>query len=276
MQPSMFDPEPDTELKPAGDQWVRMRVLITVKAAPTPSGGYGETVCVAGLRLDLGCQGWVRLYPINFRALDGEDQFHKYEVVSLRARPARNDRRTESWRPDLNSVVREKRLSPGVKRTAHVEPHIQHSMCRVLNDVREKPPARSLAVVRPRAVTGLDIERHPGWTDDQRRKIEESANKPGLFGAESAPLQAPRFLGKYRYLCAEQTCRGHRQGILDWEFVALQHRFRHYDDARLESVVRTKFFAEKFRPDRDIAFYVGNQAKREHTFSVLGVYSAPR
>jgi hypothetical protein len=90
--------QPDAPTKPDGDGWVEMRVLITVKAAPTPSGKYGETVCVAGLRLDLGKEGWVRLYPINFRALDGDDQFHKYEVVQLRAKPARDDRRKESWR----------------------------------------------------------------------------------------------------------------------------------------------------------------------------------
>jgi hypothetical protein len=73
--------------KPAAGRPVRMRVLITVKAAPNPSEKYGETVCVAGLRLDLDAAGWVRLYPVNFRELDGDGQFRKYDVVSLDARP---------------------------------------------------------------------------------------------------------------------------------------------------------------------------------------------
>ena len=64
-----------------------MRVLITVKAAPNPSEKYGETVCVAGLRLDLDAGGWVRLYPVNFRELDSDGKFRKYDVVSLMARP---------------------------------------------------------------------------------------------------------------------------------------------------------------------------------------------
>ena len=64
-----------------------MRVLITVKAAPNPSEKYGETVCVAGLRLDLDAGGWVRLYPVNFRELDSDGKFRKYDVVSLTARP---------------------------------------------------------------------------------------------------------------------------------------------------------------------------------------------
>lgn len=37
-----------------------------------------------------------------------------------------------------------------------------------------------------------------------------------------------------------------------------------------------KFLHEMCRPTRDVAFYVGNQAKRTNVFSVLGVYWPPR
>lgn len=70
-----------------------MKVLITVKAAPNPSATHGETVCVAALRLDLDSPGWVRLYPINFRDLVSSQRFRKYEIVSIKARPARADAR---------------------------------------------------------------------------------------------------------------------------------------------------------------------------------------
>jgi hypothetical protein len=155
--PSLWDSEPDPPPKPADDRLVRIRVLITVKAAPTPSGAYGETVCVAGLRLDLGAQCWVRLYPINFRVLDGTDQFRKYEIVNLRVRPSRTDRRHESWRPDLSSVSREKHIGPWDRRRPLVDPHIRRTMCELLRDVREDPPARSLAVVPVRDVNALEI-----------------------------------------------------------------------------------------------------------------------
>ena len=56
-------------------------MLITVKAAPTPSTTYGETVCVAGLSADPSDPGWVRLYPINFRHLDDTSQFAKYDII---------------------------------------------------------------------------------------------------------------------------------------------------------------------------------------------------
>ena len=58
--------------------------------------------------------------------------------------------------------------------------------------------------------------------------------------------------------------------------MALQHRLRGHGDDELQQVIRTKFLDEKVNRDREIGFYVGNQAKREHTFSVLGLYTAPR
>lgn len=78
-QASLFGPEQAPDAKQPHDLPVRMRVLITVKAAPNPSAAYGETVCVAGIRLDLDAPGWLRLYPINFRDMDAGVQFSKYE-----------------------------------------------------------------------------------------------------------------------------------------------------------------------------------------------------
>jgi hypothetical protein len=44
-----------------------MRLLVTVKAYPQPSKRYGETVCVAGVRIDTDIPSWVRLYPVAYR-----------------------------------------------------------------------------------------------------------------------------------------------------------------------------------------------------------------
>src|SRR6185312_105323 len=123
-QMSLFGPEPDAvPEKPVGRP-VRMRVLITVKAAPNPSEKYGETVCVAGLRLDLEAPGWVRLYPINFRELDNDGRFKKYDVVSLMARPNPGDPRAESWRPQMDTLKFEVHLPPWQRRQQYVDEHV--------------------------------------------------------------------------------------------------------------------------------------------------------
>lgn len=274
-QPSLFAPDLDSSpIKPPGDRLERMRVLITVKAAPTPSETYGETVCVAGLRLDPNHRGWVRLYPINFRALESNDQFKKYDVVSLLAKPARvHDQRPESWRPRLDSLEVEKHLKEWKKRTPHISEFIEESMCRIYRRSRENPQARSLAAIRPKRIRRIDVAPHRPWTPEEQQKIDRYVNQ--LEIAPSAPrtaLEAPRFAAWYQYDCWEPGCRGHRQGILDWELVALQRRFWSSSDRELVSIIEEKFFKEMCAPAKDTVFYVGNQAKRRHTFSVLGVY----
>ncbi|KQR86728.1 hypothetical protein [Microbacterium sp. Leaf179] len=62
----------------------RARVSITVKASPEPSKTYGDTVCVAGVRLNEDGTGtWVRIYPVAFRHLDSVQQFKKFEVIEV-------------------------------------------------------------------------------------------------------------------------------------------------------------------------------------------------
>lgn len=229
---------------------------------------------MAALRLDLDAPGWVRLYPINFRDLDSEAKFNKYDVVSINARPARGDPRIESWRPDVTSLRKEDWLPPWKRRRPHVEPFIGDSMCAVLQAVRDDPPARSLALVRPREVLDVVIEPHPGWTADEKAKIDEYVNQIDMFGADRTPLEAPRFKGWYRYRCHEPSCNTHRQGILDWEFVALQRKL-YGSPEEVAAALKEKFLGLCSR-DRDVAFYVGNQAKRQQVFSVLGVYCPKR
>src|SRR5665647_1912811 len=77
-----------------------------------------------------------------------------------------------------------------------------------------------------------------------------------LFDAtEKVPLEAPRFKGWYRYTCGERTCRGHRQGVLDWEFVAYQRRLQNLSDERTVQLLRERFFGMVCDPRKDTCFY---------------------
>ena len=44
----------------------RATVLITVKASPEIGRTHGETVCVAGIRLDGDDYRWIRLFPVQW------------------------------------------------------------------------------------------------------------------------------------------------------------------------------------------------------------------
>lgn len=277
-QLSMFGPDDaHRATKPAADAVVRLRVLVTVKAAPNPSAKYGETVCVAGIRADLDEPGWIRLYPINFRELASDENFRKYDVITVDAVPARQDQRRESWRPMMDTLVREQHLDPWGPRRSWLDPYVEDSMCRLNRDTSTRPDAPSLALIRPREVTGLTIKPHPGWSKDDQRKIDAYVNQLELFSDEDrTPLEAPRVRGTYHYRCHDRQCRGHNQGLLDWEFVALQRRLRNQSDAELQQALRERFLGMMCAPSRNVAFYVGNQAKRVNVFSVLGVYYPKR
>jgi hypothetical protein len=150
-------------------------------------------------------------------------------------------------------------------------------MCQLNRAAQKRPDAQSLALVRPRQVDALEITPHPGWTPEQQQRIDAYADQPDLFGSQDrTPLKAPRLRGSYRYRCHSPGCGGHRQGLLDWEFVALQRRLSDKSDDEVAAELQKRFRDMMCNPSRDVAFYVGNQAKRPHVFSVLGVYYPQR
>jgi len=265
--------------KPRG--LARLRVLITVKAAPNPSVTYGETVCVAGVQLgEIGPTGWIRLYPINFRHLPAAtEQFKKYDIVTVDCTPA-GEARFESWRPKMTTLHVETNLPPWRKRRELLDPIIDDSMCRLRRSAAADATARSLALVRPTEILGFRLEKHPGWTKDEQSKIDGYVNQLGFDVFEEVqdktPLEAPRFKGFYKWRCADPKCGTHEQSIIDWEFVALQRHLRNHADAETRAAIRKRFYEEMCAPDRDVAFYVGNQAKRPQTFSILGLYYPKR
>lgn len=277
---SLFDTVEHPTAKPTGPE--RLRVLITVKAAPNPSVTYGETVCVAGVRIgDLGPKDWIRLYPINFRHLPSStEKFKKYNIVTVEARPA-PEARLESWRPDMSTLRVEDNVPSWHRRRPLLDPLIDDSMCRIRRDAAADASARSLALVRPAEVLDFRVRKHPGWSTDEQSKIDAYVNQfeLGVFGeheTEKVPLEAPRFKGFYKWRCGDPACQTHEQMILDWEFVALQRSLRNKPDGEAKDALRQRFLDQICSRENDVAFYVGNQAKRHQTFSILGVYYPKR
>lgn len=273
-QEQLFRPDIAAVPDRPDDQARRLEVIITVKAAPTPSAAYGETVCVAGVSADLSAPGWFRLYPINFRYLQQDAKFRKYDVVSVDATPNRsNDFRSESWRPNIDSLTVMRHLDGWKRRRPWLDPYIDLTMCDLNRAAREDAHARSLGLVKAVDVSGFDIERHPGWTDDEQNKIDGYVNQLQLFGDDDrTPLAAPRFRGFYKWRCADAACKGHRQGLIDWELVAHQRRLSDRNDQDAISAMQKRWVDELCSSANDVGFYVGNQAKHPQTFSVLGVY----
>lgn len=257
------------------------RVLILVKARPEPSTQYGDTVCVAGIRVDQEEYSWVRLYPIPFRSLEHYKQFKKYTFINVPIIPAKDDFRSESFRPDreklhIESDLPIKKVS---ERMRYIEPLISDlSMCEILAIGRSKNAEKmypSLAVIRPREIKGLDIKPFKGWTEKQRNAINNSATQGDLMDMlngepEKVMLEEPRFEVHLRYLCESLSCKEHSQLFLDWELEAFTRRCNDLPDSEAVQSIQERW-NNVLDSDKKPLLYVGNQLKATLAYSVLGV-----
>lgn len=250
----------------------RLHVLITAETTADPSGAPGGTRSAVGISTDPGRPGWIRLHP-----LAPDDHFRPYDIVTVDTRRTAPEQGADSWQPVPRTVHVNHHLKQWRLRQRWLDWHVEDSMCRLDEEGSRRSDARSLALVRPREVDAMEIEPHPGWTADEWRRVDPWLRVPAL--AECPPLVAsspPRFRGAYRYRCHEPGCPGHRQRIIDREFVALQHRLAGLSDARLRQALTNTFLTRMCGPDRDTAFYVGARTPRARGFRVLGTYWPPR
>lgn len=261
--------------KDRSSQWETAEVLVTVKAAPQPSAAYGDTVCVAGIRMRDGGPEWVRLYPIPFRSMEEYLQFRKYDLMTVKVKPASKDPRSESYTPDRSTITTVKHLDTWKRRHPYVAPlSADWTMCGILRAQREHHPYPSLAVVTPREIVGLKITRHLGWSRQQSEKLRVNLGQEDIFGSSPKVrlLEPPRFEAKYAYYCGEPSCRGHNQGLLDWELVAFERRLRDRPDQEVANEIQKRFLTQMCSKDRGPLFFVGNQLKHPLAYSVLGIY----
>ncbi|MBX3194732.1 MAG: hypothetical protein KF727_06485 [Microbacteriaceae bacterium] len=258
------------------------RVLITVKASPQPSAKYGDTVCVAGIRVDKGRADWIRLYPLPFRWMGVEQQFRKFDLIDLEVRRETKDTRPESFRPDIDTIKIVGHLDDWKDRQPIMSRVPRTSTCVLSAAGSDHHDAPSLGMVAVRSLNRVVIESFAGWSDAQKVRIAAAANLAplDLFGdaAQTPPeLKPPRFVVRYEYRCDADSCPGHTGQVLDWELTALQGRMHRDSDEVVRTSIEERFHARMFAPGRQTSFFMGNfeDARKRGSFSVLGVYYPP-
>jgi hypothetical protein len=249
--------------------WEQMELLIAAKAYPSVSMKYGEAVCVAGIRLDSETPQWVRLFPVAFRDLPEHQQFGKYDVVSLRAQRHSTDRRAESYRPDLGSIVVKQHLLAGgswESRRRWVEPLLGPTMCELHHGRKGRGEAPSLAVIRPAEVLDVVVRDAEPWTDGQLSTLNQSS-----FLSTKSKLEKPAHSFAYRWRCEEPGCRTHTQGIADWE-LGQAYRAWGRKGYNVIDAVRGRWLDDMCAQKRETMLFVGDQHKRPGQFMVLGTF----
>lgn len=255
-------------------------VMITVKTYPNPSVTYGETVCVAGVRLDRGEPEWIRLYPVKFRSEDIDKQFKKYEILRVNGTYRQsNDNRPESFRPRQDEMEHLEALDTRnnwQRRRVNLGGLIgATTMCEL---IRQNPkggmgtPSPSLGLIKPVEVLSVTVTDGDAWSAAEQAKVDK-ASAPDLFDTEMEPLEPAPYTVKYRYRCADPSCGSHNQKVLDWEVGQAGRRWRaEYGDAKAREQMLTKWRDQILASANDVHFYVGNQNLHRGSFSVLGIW----
>lgn len=251
------------------------KVLITVMTYPHPSRGYQELVCTAGITEN---GEWVRLYPIDYRYRERNQQFKKYQWIEVNLGPkgAGNDNRKESRRPELDSI----RLLGEPLNTKQQWRERRAIIDRLPHCTRNQLVAQheqdrtSLGIVRPTRVLDLEIRpAAPEWKPEWQSLFSQLR----LFGPPQKPLRKIPFTFHYVFECEDSNGKPHVAMCEDWELGMLFLN----EAARLESEqaaaesVRDKFLGELCREDKDTRFFMGTHFPY-NTWLVLGVFWPPK
>jgi len=251
------------------------KVLITVMTYPHPSRGYQELVCTAGIT-EAG--QWVRLYPIDYRYREQDQQFKKYQWIEVELEDigAGNDNRKESRRPVLDTI----RLlgDPlGTKEKWHTRREIidrlPHHTRNQLVDLHQQDRT-SLGVVRPQRVLDMEIRPAP---DQWKPKWQAMVKQLTLFEPPRKPLRKIPFTFHYVFECEDSQGKTHTAMCEDWELgvLFLKEADRLGSDEAAAQSVRDKYLNELCREDKDTRFFMGTHFPY-NTWLVLGIFWPPR
>jgi hypothetical protein len=261
-------------------QYEEMRILIWGKTYPELSSKYLETVCTGGVLED---GRPVRLYPIQYRYMDGEEQFSKYQWVTLKACRNPQDARPESYRVDKHStVICGETIAPRGDEWGKRADIVFRNKSWLFEDVESLQEAQrinktSLGVVSPREILNVEVWSRP---DVDRmsfdEKLAELKRQDELDQAQISlfedciplPMKNIDFIKsriRVHWLCNNNSCGGHRMQILDWEVAELQ---RKVGDEKALQAVMDKCDLKKY----DLRFFLGNLAQHPTSFTIVGLW----
>lgn len=255
------------------------RIFILTKTYPSPSSKYIETSCVAGIN-ELG--RYRRLFPVPFRLISGEKQFHKWQWITVQLSKASNDNRPESFHIYTDSISRDpKPLSTSRK---WQERWRWLDLLHIASEFNELEQARqtlgySLALLRPKSVLSLDIKKAklPDWTDEELNKLLKDQRQMGLFNEGEARKQLRKLPHDfyYNYVCESPSGKlEYTHKIVDWEVGALYWNCKHNYGESWEKPFRTKM--EQDLLNKDLIFLMGTIHRFPSQWLIVGLIYPPK
>lgn len=260
------------------------RVLILCKTYPSPSATYSETSCVAGMT-EAGIL--IRLFPVPFRLIADEQQFRKWQWITVLLEKARDDHRPESHRIYIDKIECDTNSLPSGKegwprRMELLRKIPIHEDFTAAEAARQHSNA-TLAMVRPARILKLEIRptKNSDWTEEERVKLTQMQQQSNLFSEEEsrrqvALLEKIPFDFYYHYECVvEGQSFIYHHKLVDWEVGALYRRLRKQHGASgWESPFREKY--ERELPSRDLILLLGTMHRFPDQWLIISVICPPK
>jgi len=260
------------------------KILITVKTYPTLSEKYDELVCTAGFRED---GTWIRIYPVPFRKLDYENQYHKWQWIEMDVVKNTSDFRLESFRPkdiEKDIIIGEK---IGTKNCWALRKHIvlKNVFTNMENLIEQsKRSGISLATLKPKVIDFVWKECSREWDKKLLDTIRANQMQGDLFQEEKKKFfQVVKKLPyEFSYIFTTDDGKERQLMIEDWELGQLYWnclKSANGDERTACQKVREKYFDE-FTKKRDLYFFLGT-TKRFHNiapnpFIIIGAFYPPK
>jgi len=254
-------------------------ILILAKTYPTPSARYVETACVAGINENGEMR---RLFPIQFRFLDDERQFKKWQWITVKIKKAPRDHRPESHNIDQDSIKRNRIIAAGGG-WEHRRVWLDKIPTFENEEQMEEARASSrttLALLYPLANVRLEITpaRDPDWTSEEKERLLRY-EQGDLFRPPSAKVHILRkvpfdFHYSYTVKASDGCEREQKHKIVDWEAYRLYWRCRQKYGQRWE-----EYFREKLESDlggKDLMFLMGTMHRFPDHWLIISLIYPPQ
>ena len=254
------------------------KILITVKTYPSLSSTYDELVCTAGFRED---GTWVRIYPVQFRNLDYDKQYKKYQWIEIDLEKNTSDPRQESFRPRSNTIKILSKLDTKnnwAERKKIVLQNTTEELKKLINDAHSN--LLSLAVFNPTKILDFVVEEtEREWDEAKLNYILEKRKQLSLFEPENKKEIPKKLPYKFSYFFEDINSKKSTLMIEDWEIGQLYWNcLKHHNGNEQKAIedVRQKYF-DDFVKTKDLYLFLGTTRefhirKAKNPFVIIGVF----
>lgn len=263
---------------------MKEKILILCKTYPHPSESYLELTCVAGIKEN---GELVRIYPVPFRHLAGEQKFKKWQWIEADTAIAKNDSRKESRKiPDITTIKLLDFIGPDqgwYLRKQAINAAISYtSYDSLMADFHAK--YISLALLKPLRIIDLQIEadKKPNWTEQEIAKLKGDSRQTAFdFQDDSIKLRESKMLEKipfvFRYIYEyehEGEIKTRKTIIKDWEAAALYRNCVASHGKDWQKPFRQKLLTELSQ--KDMTFLMGNIGSVPKQWMIISLIYPPK